>query len=118
MPSLYEFHSINENINFSLNHGLDFMEFNFGYVREDIINNPITKSNLPFTLHFFDAADFKINDEVVIENIKTTPFILKVFFDLKEYNGLTKGKNVVIEIENKNTLINSIHYFRRIGDSL
>ena len=72
MPILYEYNSIKENIDLAKKLGLDFIELNlnFGYCRNEMENfqeleKLIKESNLEFTIHFYDEADFATYNEVV-----------------------------------------------------
>ena len=72
MPILYEYNSIKENIDLAKKLGLDFIELNlnFGYCRNEMeryqeLEKIIKESNLEYTIHFYDEADFATYDEVV-----------------------------------------------------
>lgn len=77
MPILYEFNSIKENIDLAKSLGLDFVELNlnFGYCRDELESNKeiidlMKNTDLEYTLHFYDEADFASYDEVVEGYIK------------------------------------------------
>lgn len=65
MPVLYEYNSLNDNINLCKKLNLDFIELNlnFGYIRKQLqdkkyIKMLSLKKDIIYTCHFFDEADF------------------------------------------------------------
>lgn len=84
MPILYEYDSIKENIDLAKKLGLDFIELNlnFGYCRNEMeryqeLEKIIKESNLEYTIHFYDEADFGSYDEVVDAYLKLLEKYLK-----------------------------------------
>ncbi len=71
MPQLYEFDTVEENLELAQELGLDFIELNlnFGYCRKEMeaggLASLLASYNLEATLHFYDEADFGSYDEVV-----------------------------------------------------
>ncbi len=65
-PTLIEFNSVEENIEFALKYGFDFIELNLNlpYVQEYLKSNKVPDQRLKYTLHFFDEADFGLYDLV------------------------------------------------------
>ena len=65
-PSLIEFNSVEENIEFGIKYNFDFLELNLNlpYVQEYLLSNKLPDNRLKYTLHFFDEADFGLYDEV------------------------------------------------------
>lgn len=91
MPILFEFNSLKENISLASELGFDFVELNlnFDYCRNELENNKelinnLNNSNLEFTLHFYDEADFASYDEVTNAYLKL----------LKKYLKLSKKLNI------------------------
>ena len=66
MPTILDFKSVCENIDFAKKYGFEFIELNLNlpYVRRFIENNSTIDNSLKYTLHFFDEADFGLYDEV------------------------------------------------------
>lgn len=91
MPILFEFNSLKENIELAKELGFDFIELNlnFDYCRNELENNKevlntLQNSDLEFTLHFYDEADFASYDEVAKAYLKL----------LKKYLKLSKKINI------------------------
>lgn len=65
-PSLIEFNSVEENIEFGKFLGFDFLELNLNlpYVQEYLLSSNVPDPRLTYTLHFFDEADFGLYNEV------------------------------------------------------
>ena len=71
MPILFEYDSLIDNVKLAKELGYDFIELNlnFNYCRNELENIDVIeylkKSNLEFTVHFFDEFDAGSYDEVV-----------------------------------------------------
>ena len=71
MPILFEYDSIEENINLAKELNLDFIELNlnFGYCRYELehnkeLKNKLKEASLETTIHFYDEADMASYEEV------------------------------------------------------
>lgn len=91
MPILFEYNSIKENIKLAEELKFDFIELNlnFDYCQKEFENkkellNLVKSSNLEYTLHFYDEADFASYDEVCKAYMKL----------LKKYLKLAKEINI------------------------
>lgn len=91
MPILFEYNSIRENIKLAEDLNFDFIELNlnFDYCQKELENkkellNLVKSSDLEYTLHFYDEADFASYDEVCKAYLKL----------LKKYLKLAKGINI------------------------
>ncbi len=90
MPILFEYNSLEENINLAKKLKLDFLELNlnFGYCRDDLIQSKdlkakLEENDLVVTVHFYDEADFASYDEITEGYLK----LLKKYLPyLKEIN--------------------------------
>ena len=90
MPILFEYNSIEENINLAKELNLDFIELNlnFGYCRYELehnkqLKNKLNEAALETTIHFYDEADMASYEEVFEGYFKL----------LKKYLKYTKGLN-------------------------
>ncbi len=66
MPTIIDFKSVDENIDFAIRNGFQFIELNLNlpYVQNYILKGNRPSKKLKYTLHFFDEADFGLYNEV------------------------------------------------------
>lgn len=79
MPTILDFKSVEENIQFAKLHGFEFIELNLNlkYVRDFILSKRKPDKSLKYTMHFFDEADFGLYEEVSDAYIKLLKRYLK-----------------------------------------
>jgi len=71
MPQLFEYDTIEENVNLAKKLDIDFIEFNLNFslcrkaMEKGLIKPLLDKSDIKATLHFYDEADLGSYDEVV-----------------------------------------------------
>ncbi len=67
MPTIIDFSTVEENVDFALKNNYEFIELNLNlpYVQKFILSGKVPNKNLKYTLHFFDEADLGLYDEVV-----------------------------------------------------
>ncbi len=79
MPTIIDFSTVEENIEFALQNEYKFIELNLNlpYVQDYIESKKVPTNALKYTLHFFDEADFGLYDEVSEAYIKLLDRYLK-----------------------------------------
>lgn len=112
MPTLLAIESIEDNILFANSLGLDFIELNlnFPYVENEIKNTKkikdlLCKANLFSTLHFYDEADFGLNDYISKAYLK----ILKKYIKIAHKIG-AKSINLHLNLGRYTTLAGKKEY--------
>lgn len=67
MPTLLEFSTIKENIDFALENQLDFIELNYNmpYVQREL--SSLRENRIHFSIHFYDDLDLAMNEPQIID---------------------------------------------------
>ena len=112
LPTLIEFNSVSENIEFALKNNFEFIELNLNlpYVQQYILSNNNPTNRLKYTLHFFDEADFGLYDEVADAYIALLEkYLSKCYTYVKQVN-IHLNLGPVVTISGIKNYIYNIYY--------
>lgn len=112
MPTIIDFSSVDENIEFAIKNGYEFVELNLNlpYVQGYINSKKIPSNALKYTLHFFDEADFGLYDEVSDAYIKLLDKYLRNSYTYIKQVNVHLNVGPIVTVSGEKNYIYKINY--------